>query len=238
MRYVPALIVDAVLVTVFALLGRLSHQEDAAGVLLTAWPFLAALVVGHLLAALLPGRPRKPWGLGWGVVVWVVTVAGGMGLRVAGGDTAEAPFVIVATLVLLVFLVGWRAITAILRGRRSRGAMLATGALPPETAAEAASTVTPVPAPAHATPASAHAAPAPEIDQPTDLPDDGDGDEDELYDIDRAPEGDADRAASDTGPQPDLIIADETAEPEPAPSMFDEDPLAGGDDDGPGPRAS
>lgn len=218
MRYVPALIVDALLVTVFALLGRLSHQEDAAGVMLTAWPFLVALLVGHLLAALLPGRPRKPWGIGWGAVVWVVTVAGGMGLRVASGDTAEAPFVIVATLVVLVFLVGWRAITAILRGRRSRAAVLATGALPVETAAEAAATVAPV------------AAPAPEIDQPTDEPDAED--DEALYDIDTAPAGDADRMASDADPQPDLIAAaEELAEPAPAPSMFDENPL--GDDDGP-----
>lgn len=223
MRYVPAIIVDAVLVTVFALLGRLSHQEDAAGVMLTAWPFLVALVVGHLLAALLPGRPRKPWGIGWGVVVWIVTVAGGMGLRVASGDTAEAPFVIVATLMLLVFLVGWRAIAAILRGKRSRGAVLATGALPPETAAEAAATVAPVPAPTHA-------APAPEVDPPTDEPDADD--EDEPYDIETAPEGDADRMASDADAQPDLLNAEpEPVEPEPAPSMFDENPL--GDDDGP-----
>lgn len=221
MRYVPAIIVDAVLVTVFALLGRLSHQEDAAGVMLTAWPFLVALAVGHLLAALLPGRPRKPWGIGWGVVVWIVTVAGGLGLRVASGDTAEAPFVIVTTLMLLVFLVGWRAITAILRGKRSRGAVLATGGLPPETAAEAAATAASMPAPAHV-------APAPEIDPPTDEPDA----DDEPYDIETAPEGDADRMASDADAQPDLLNAEpEPVEPEPAPSMFDENPL--GDDDGP-----
>ncbi|MBT2484935.1 MULTISPECIES: DUF3054 domain-containing protein [unclassified Microbacterium] len=119
MRYLPAVIVDAVLVLIFAAIGRASHQEDPAGFLLTAWPFLVALVLGHLVAALLPGRPRRPWSVSWGAVVWVVTVAGGMLVRVVSGDTAEVPFIIVATLVLGVFLVGWRAVAALLRRRRS-----------------------------------------------------------------------------------------------------------------------
>ncbi|WP_372468548.1 DUF3054 domain-containing protein [Microbacterium maritypicum] len=119
MRYLPAVIVDIVLVLVFAAIGRASHDENPAGFLLTAWPFLIALAVGHVLAALLPGRPRRPWSVLWGTVVWVVTVAGGMLIRVLSGDTAEAPFIIVATIVLGVFLVGWRAITALLRRRRA-----------------------------------------------------------------------------------------------------------------------
>lgn len=119
MRYLPALILDAILVLVFAAIGRASHSEDPAGFLLTAWPFLVALLAGHAVAALLPSRPRRPWSLVWGVVVWIVTVAGGMLLRVLSGDTAEVPFIIVATLTLGVFLVGWRAVTALLRRRRT-----------------------------------------------------------------------------------------------------------------------
>lgn len=119
MRYLPALIVDALFVLIFAAIGRASHEEDPAGFLLTAWPFLVALLVGHLVAALLPGRPRRPWSLLWGAVVWVVTVAGGMLVRVLGGDTAEVPFIIVATVVLGVLLIGWRAIAALVRRRRA-----------------------------------------------------------------------------------------------------------------------
>ena len=118
MRYLPAVIVDVVLVLIFAAIGRASHSENPAGFLLTAWPFLIAVFVGHALAALLPGRPRRPWSLLWGTVVWLVTVAGGMLIRVLSGDTAEVPFIIVATIVLGVFLVGWRAIAALLRRRR------------------------------------------------------------------------------------------------------------------------
>ncbi|ALX66413.1 DUF3054 domain-containing protein [Microbacterium sp. XT11] len=119
MRYLPAFALDAVLVLVFAAIGRASHDENPAGFLLTAWPFLVALLVGHALAALLPGRPRRPWSLGWGAVAWVVTVAGGMLLRLATGATAQVPFIIVATIVLGVFLVGWRALAAVFRRRRS-----------------------------------------------------------------------------------------------------------------------
>lgn len=115
MKYVPAFVVDALFVLIFAAIGRASHDEDPAGFLLTAWPFLIALLVGHVLAALLPGRPRRPWALLWGVAVWVVTVAGGMLVRVVSGDTAELPFLIVATIVLGVFLVGWRALAVLLR---------------------------------------------------------------------------------------------------------------------------
>ncbi len=119
MRYVPALLLDAVFVLVFAVIGRASHEEDPAGFLQTAWPFLVALLAGHLLAALLPGRPRRPWSVMWGVVAWIVTVAGGMGLRVASGDTAQLPFVIVATIVVGVLLLGWRGAAALMRRRRA-----------------------------------------------------------------------------------------------------------------------
>lgn len=120
MRFVPAFIVDAVLVLVFAVIGRASHGESPGGFLITAWPFLVALLVGHVVAALLPARPRRPWSLGWGAVVWAVTVVGGLLLRVATGDTAQIAFIIVTTLVLGVFLVGWRAAAAFLRRRAGR----------------------------------------------------------------------------------------------------------------------
>ncbi len=109
------------LVLVFAAIGRASHDENPAGFLLTAWPFLIALAVGHVLAALLPGRPRRPWSVLWGTVVWIVTVAGGMLIRVLSGDTAEGRSSSWPRSCLGVFLVGWRAITALLRRRRAAG---------------------------------------------------------------------------------------------------------------------
>lgn len=119
MRYLPAVIVDAVFVLIFAAIGRASHDENPLGFLQTAWPFLVALVVGHGVAALVPARPRRPWSLGWGVIVWVVTVSGGMLLRIATGDTAETPFIIVASLVLAAMLLGWRLIALLARRYRA-----------------------------------------------------------------------------------------------------------------------
>jgi len=49
----------------------------------------------------------------------VVTVVGGMLLRIATGDTAETPFIIVASLVLALFLLGWRLITLLVRRYRT-----------------------------------------------------------------------------------------------------------------------
>lgn len=130
MRYLPALIVDAVFVLIFAAIGRASHEEDPSGFILTGWPFLVALVVGYVVAAVVSGQPRRPWSLLWGMIVWVATVACGMLVRVASGDTAELPFIIVATIVLGIFLLGWRTTAAVVRkrGSRSDAASEATGA--------------------------------------------------------------------------------------------------------------
>jgi hypothetical protein len=109
-RRQPAwLALDVVAVLVFAAVGRRSHAEDdtVAGVLGTAWPFLAGTAVGWLLsrawARPVPVRPT-------GVVVWLSTVVVGMVLRRLTGEGTAASFVVVALVVLGAFLVGWRAV--------------------------------------------------------------------------------------------------------------------------------
>ena len=113
-----AVAADAVLVLVFALSGRSSHSESltAAGVFTTAWPFLSALAIGWLVCRSWKA-PLRIWPQG--VCLWLITVAGGMALRIASGNTAELPFVIVATLVLALFLLGHR-LLATLVARRTR----------------------------------------------------------------------------------------------------------------------
>lgn len=108
--------IDVVLVTVFAAIGRASHTEAVfAGLATTAGPFLAALVVGWLVS-LAWRAPRAV--VRTGIPVWVVTVVGGMLLRALSGQGVQVAFVIVATIVLLVLLVGWRAIAALIARRR------------------------------------------------------------------------------------------------------------------------
>ncbi|HEY5516193.1 MAG TPA: DUF3054 domain-containing protein [Pengzhenrongella sp.] len=109
MSAVVAAALDVVLVVVFATVGRRSHAQGLTlgGVAQTAWPFLAGTVAGWLVALLtLDSSPRS---LTFGAVVVASTVVVGMLLRVfvTGAGTA-ASFVVVATTVLAVFLLGWR----------------------------------------------------------------------------------------------------------------------------------
>ncbi|HEY1104952.1 MAG TPA: DUF3054 domain-containing protein [Agromyces sp.] len=116
---VLSFVVDLVLVVVFVLIGRRSHAEalDLAGIAATAWPFAVALLVGWAVARAWRS-PVAVWPTG--VIVWAVTVVGGLALRVLAGDTAQVPFMIVATVTLAVFLIGWRAIVALVRRLRGR----------------------------------------------------------------------------------------------------------------------
>jgi hypothetical protein len=113
-----ALVVDAVLVLVFAAIGRASHGEDVfGGLFVTAWPFLVGLVLGWLVAQAWRA-PFDPWRTG--LPVWAITVAGGMLLRGVSGQGVQLAFIIVAASVLLVFLVGWRFIARLVSKRRAR----------------------------------------------------------------------------------------------------------------------
>lgn len=98
------LLVDLLLVGVFAVVGRLSHYGELTlgGWWTTAWPFL----VGTLLAwAALVATRRDPAAVTSGVAVWLGALAVGMALRQASGQGTAAPFVVVATLVLAAVLV-------------------------------------------------------------------------------------------------------------------------------------
>lgn len=116
----PALLADAALVTLFAGIGFATHSPDAIsawGIAMTAWPFLVALAVGWV-GSVAWRAPLAP--LRTGIPVWLVTVGGGMLLRMLLGQGAALPFVIVATLSLLALLVGWRLIAAAVRRARPR----------------------------------------------------------------------------------------------------------------------
>lgn len=117
-----ALAIDAVLVVAFAALGRASHDsgvlgEGGMGLVTTAWPFLAALAIGWL-ANVAWRAPLAPWRTG--LPVGAVTVVGGMLLRALSGQGTAAPFIVVATLTLLVLLVGWRLVAALVARARRR----------------------------------------------------------------------------------------------------------------------
>jgi len=85
-QILPAIAVDVICITIFAIIGRSSHQEatDLLGVVHTAWPFLAGCLVGTVI-----GRTwRHPLSLTSGVAVWLGAVVGGMTLRLVTGAGA------------------------------------------------------------------------------------------------------------------------------------------------------
>lgn len=104
---VAALVLDATGIFVFCALGRRSHAEGITllGVWHTAWPFLSGAAVGWLL-----GRGwREPLSIRLtGVPVWICTVALGMILRRVSSQGVAPSFIVVASTVTALLLLGWR----------------------------------------------------------------------------------------------------------------------------------
>jgi MFS-type transporter involved in bile tolerance (Atg22 family) len=118
-RVAIAALADIACIVVFVAIGRSNHKEGEAidGILTVAAPFLIALVVGWVAAR----AWAKPMQVETAFIIWPITVAVGMVLRNLVFDRGTAlPFIIVATLVTGVFLVGWRMVVARVASRSLR----------------------------------------------------------------------------------------------------------------------
>ena len=103
--------IDAVAIIVFVAIGRRSHDEGSTigAIFSVAAPFLLGLLTGWLVAR----AWTRPMHLVTGLTIWPITVLVGMILRHFVFDRGTAlSFIIVATLVTGVFLVGWRMVAA------------------------------------------------------------------------------------------------------------------------------
>jgi hypothetical protein len=108
---------DVFVVVLFVAIGRRSHDESGAftAVIETALPFLLGLGAGWGVARVW----RRPTKILTGVVIWPVTVLVGMIVRNLVFDRGTATsFVVVATLFLGLFLVGWRVALRLWEQRR------------------------------------------------------------------------------------------------------------------------
>jgi peptidoglycan/LPS O-acetylase OafA/YrhL len=113
-----ALVVDIACVVVFCAIGRRSHAEGLTlgGIAETAWPFLSGTLVGWLISrAWRAPRAVAPTG----VVVWLSTVVVGMLLRKVSSQGVAASFIVVASLVTAVLLLGWRLVAGLIAKRAS-----------------------------------------------------------------------------------------------------------------------
>ena len=110
-----AMLLDMAGVVLFAYLGRGAHEggRSVTDVLEVALPFLLARL---LVAVLVREGSLRLWP--GGVVAWLVTWAGGMGLRAALGGGTALPFVLVALGVLGALLLGWRLVWALVTRAR------------------------------------------------------------------------------------------------------------------------
>jgi hypothetical protein len=110
---------DTFAVVLFVAIGRREHERDSAiaGLISTAAPFLIALAIAWLVLRAWR-HPTTVWPTGVGI--WAIVVAAGMLLRsVVFDDGTATSFVIVATLFLGLFIVGWRVVFAAIDRRRS-----------------------------------------------------------------------------------------------------------------------
>jgi hypothetical protein len=116
--WLASVLADVVGVLVFCAVGRRSHAEGitVAGVAATAWPFLTGTVVGWLASR----GWRRPTAIApTGLTVWLCTVVVGMLLRRLTGAGVAASFVVVASTVTAVVLLGWRAAAGLALRRRA-----------------------------------------------------------------------------------------------------------------------
>lgn len=117
----PAAVADAVAVLAFTLIGIASHDGSlVAAVGRVVWPFARAAAIGWAISR----AWRDPASL-WptGVLVWSVTVVGGLVLRGVSGQGLAWSFVLVTAIFLAITMLGWRTlVTALRRGQAARTA--------------------------------------------------------------------------------------------------------------------
>ena len=105
-----AIAADYVAIATFALLARAAHQSDDmpfnfAGWLSTLWPFALGVTLGWLIT-----RENK------GGLIWIITVVTGLvtwGIR--NGDVPHWSFIVVATAMSALLMLGWRGVAKLVK---------------------------------------------------------------------------------------------------------------------------
>lgn len=111
----PAAVADAAAVLVFTAMGIASHDGSLVSAFArVVWPFAVAGAVGWAVARAWR-TPARVWPTG--VVVWLVTVLGGLALRGVSGQGLAWSFALVTATFLAITLLGWRGVLAAVRRR-------------------------------------------------------------------------------------------------------------------------
>ncbi len=120
-RWATVLLTDLLLIFVFATVGRAQHESGitSLGILSTAGPFVVACIAGWSVTQ----NWNSPLSL-WpnGVLVWLITVIGGLTLRAFFDHAPALSFQIVTLLALGVLLLGHRLVRHVIgRNRKKSG---------------------------------------------------------------------------------------------------------------------
>lgn len=118
-----AFALDVLAILAFSTFARLAHQSadmpfGLSGIVETAWPFLIGVLVAWALFLL--RRDLRPTSLTGGLITWSCAVFAGLGTwAVRHGELPHWSFMIVATVMSGLLLMGWRAVAGVAYRRRS-----------------------------------------------------------------------------------------------------------------------
>ncbi len=115
------LMMDIIAVLVFAVLARAAHGGlGLAQIADTFWPFALGALVGTGIAAVALRGAGIAGSMRYGVIVWLVTVLTGLAIWAARhAAVPHISFIIVATTMSGLLLLGWRAAGLLVARRRS-----------------------------------------------------------------------------------------------------------------------
>jgi hypothetical protein len=113
-------VADAVAVLVFTVVGITSHDGSLVAALgRVVWPFALAAAIGWAVARAWRD-PARVWPTG--VLIWAVTVLGGLALRGLSGGGLAWSFALVTAIFLAITMLGWRGLVTGIRRGQARAA--------------------------------------------------------------------------------------------------------------------
>lgn len=109
-------IVDALAILAFAIFARMAHKSEpftVVNILDTYWPFLVGVLIAWVYFRL---RHISGVLMSSGVIVWACTVCTGLGIWAANnGRVPHISFIIVASVMSGLLLLGWRGIARLVQ---------------------------------------------------------------------------------------------------------------------------
>lgn len=118
---VTALVLDLIAIALFGLFARVAHQSEdmplnVMGWLSTTWPFWLGVLVAWLLLWFGVLGNRSGHEVAAGVPVWAITVVTGLLIwSVRNGAVPHWSFMLVATIMSAILLLGWRTVGKFVR---------------------------------------------------------------------------------------------------------------------------